>query len=153
MPSVARIYCSTSHACDCDVTLLKASIQPAGRLCSALRALAELTGASGRQLIDALVIGIDVSCRAGNMIYPDHYDRGWHITGTTGVLGSAAACARLLGMNVAQTVMALGIAASPPIGLRDKFGTLTKPFPPGAAPKSTEDRHGGNDVTLHVRIP
>src|SRR3546814_8771130 len=70
------------------------------------------------------------------MIYPDHYDRGWHITGTTGVLGSAAACARLLGMNVEQTVMALGIAASQPIGLREQFGTMTKPFHPGAAAKA-----------------
>src|SRR3546814_5780666 len=89
--SAALINGITSHTFDFDDTHLKTIIHPAGPVCSALLALAELTGASGRQLIDALVIGIDVSCRAGNMIYPDHYDRGWHITGTTGVLGSAAA--------------------------------------------------------------
>jgi 2-methylcitrate dehydratase PrpD len=131
--SAALINGITSHTFDFDDTHLKTIIHPAGPVCSALLALAEHTGASGRQLIDALIIGIDVSCRAGNMIYPDHYDRGWHITGTTGVLGSAAACARLLGMNVEQTIMALGIAASQPIGLREQFGTMTKPFHPGAA--------------------
>jgi hypothetical protein len=58
---------------------------PSGRpVASALLALAEVTGASGREVIDALVLGIDVSCRLGNCIYPEHYDRGWHITGSTG---------------------------------------------------------------------
>jgi 2-methylcitrate dehydratase PrpD len=79
------------------------------------------------------VLGIEVSCRVGNAIYPDHYDRGWHITGTTGMLGSAAACSRLLGLDAARTQMALGIAASQPIGLREQFGSMTKPFHPGAA--------------------
>ena len=97
-------------------------------------ALCEHLNLSGRQLIDALVLGIEVSCRVGNAIYPDHYDRGWHITGTTGMLGSAAACSRLLGLDAARTRMALGIAASQPTGLREQFGTMTKPFHPvGAA--------------------
>ena len=99
-------------------------------------ALAEKTGASGRQVIDALVLGIDVACRVGNCIYPDHYDRGWHITGTTGMLGSAAACARLLGLDTEKTAMALGIAASQPVGLREQFGTMTKPFHPGGAARA-----------------
>jgi 2-methylcitrate dehydratase PrpD len=70
------------------------------------------------------------------MVYPEHYDRGWHITGTTGVLGAAAGCARLLGLNADQTQMALGIAASQPVGLREQFGTMTKPFHPGAAARA-----------------
>src|SRR5690606_28503146 len=131
--SAALINGITSHTFEFDDTHLKTIIHPAGPVCSAVLALAEHIGASGRQIIDAVVIGVDVSCRAGNMIYPDHYDRGWHITGTTGVLGSAAACARLLDLNVEQTTMALGIAASQPVGLREQFGTMTKPFHPGAA--------------------
>jgi 2-methylcitrate dehydratase PrpD len=67
------------------------------------------------------------------MIYPDHYDRGWHITGSTGMLGAAAACSRLLQLDPARTAMALGIAASQPIGVREQFGSMTKPFHPGAA--------------------
>ena len=70
------------------------------------------------------------------MIYPDHYDRGWHITGSTGMLGAAAACARLLALDVEQTTMALGIAASQPIGVREQFGSMTKPFHPGGAARA-----------------
>jgi 2-methylcitrate dehydratase PrpD len=69
-------------------------------------------------------------------MYPDHYDRGWHITGSTGTLGAAAACARLLRLDEKQTRMALGIAASQPVGLREQFGTMTKPFHPGAAARA-----------------
>ena len=81
-------------------------------------------------MIDALVLGIDVACRIGNIVYPDHYDRGWHITGSTGMLGAAAGCARLLKLDAKKTAMALGIAASQPVGLREQFGTMTKPFHP-----------------------
>jgi 2-methylcitrate dehydratase PrpD len=70
------------------------------------------------------------------MIYPDHYDRGWHITGSTGMLGAAAACARLLGLDRHRTAMALGIAASQPIGVREQFGSMTKPFHPGGAARA-----------------
>jgi 2-methylcitrate dehydratase PrpD len=87
-------------------------------------------------VIDALVLGIDVACRIGNVMYPDHYDRGWHITGSTGMLGAAAACARLLKLDEQQTQMALGIAASQPVGLREQFGTMTKPFHPGGAARA-----------------
>ena len=135
-PSAALINGITSHTFDFDDTHLKTIIHPAGPVASALLALAELTGASGRQLIDALVIGIDTACRLGNMVYPEHYDRGWHITGTTGMFGAAAGCARLLGLDVDQTQMALGIAASQPVGLREQFGTMTKPFHPGGAARA-----------------
>jgi len=136
MASAALINGITSHTFDFDDTHLKTIIHPAGPVASAVMALAEHTGASGRALIDALVIGIDVSCRVGNAMYPDHYDRGWHITGSTGTLGAAAACARLLGLDRQQTAMALGIAASQPVGMREQFGTMTKPFHPGAAARA-----------------
>ena len=82
------------------------------------------------------MLGIDVSCRIGNLVYPDHYDRGWHITGSTGTLGATAACARLLTLDEQRTAMALGIAASQPLGLREQFGTMTKPFHPGGAARA-----------------
>ena len=136
MASAALVNGITSHTFDFDDTHLKTIIHPAGPVASALLALAEHTGASGRALLDALVLGIDVACRVGNAMYPDHYDRGWHITGSTGTLGAAAGCARLLGLNVQQTTMALGLAASQPIGMREQFGTMTKPFHPGAAARA-----------------
>ncbi|MEO8014720.1 MAG: MmgE/PrpD family protein, partial [Polaromonas sp.] len=134
--SAALINGITSHTFDFDDTHLKTIIHPAGPVASALLALAEHTGASGRELLDALVLGIDVACRVGNAMYPDHYDRGWHITGSTGTLGAAAACARLLKLDAGRTAMALGIAASQPIGMREQFGTMTKPFHPGAAARA-----------------
>jgi 2-methylcitrate dehydratase PrpD len=82
------------------------------------------------------VLGIDVACRIGNVMYPAHYDRGWHITGSTGMLGAAAGCARLLGLDEVRTTMALGIAASQPVGLREQFGTMSKPLHPGAAARA-----------------
>ncbi len=126
----------SSHTFDFDDTHLRTIIHPAGPVASAALALAEHRGLSGRQLIDALVIGIDVSCRVGNAIYPEHYDRGWHITGSTGMLGAAAACARLLALDAQRTTMALGIAASQPIGVREQFGTMTKPFHIGGSARA-----------------
>jgi len=112
---------------------LKTIIHPGGPVASAAFALTEQTGATGRQCVDAVVLGADVACRIGNAIYPAHYDRGWHITGSTGMLGAAAACARLLRLDVEQTTMALGIAASQPTGVREQFGSMTKALHPGAA--------------------
>ena len=136
MASAALVNGIASHTFDFDDTHLKTIIHPAGPVASALLALAEHRGSGGRALIDALVLGIDVACRVGNAIYPEHYDRGWHITGSTGMLGAAAGCARLLGLDAHATTMALGIAASQPIGMREQFGTMTKPFHPGAAARA-----------------
>ncbi len=136
MGSAALLNGISSHTFDYDDTHLKTIIHPAGPVASAALALGEHTGASGRQLVDALVLGIDVACRVGNAIYPDHYDRGWHITGSTGMLGAAAACARLLALDATRTAMALGIAASQPVGVREQFGLMTKPFPPCAAARA-----------------
>src|SRR3954467_4105785 len=85
MASAALVNGITSHTFDFDDTHLKPIIHPAGPVASALLALAEATGASGRRLAHARVLGIDVACRVGNTIYPEHYDRGWHITGSTGM--------------------------------------------------------------------
>lgn len=136
MASAALVNGITSHTFDFDDTHLKTIIHPAGPVASALLALAEVTGATGRQVIDALVLGIDVACRIGNCVYPDHYDRGWHITGSTGSVGAAAGCARLLGLDEQHTAWALGIAASQPVGMREQFGSMTKPFHPGAAARA-----------------
>jgi len=136
MAGAALVNGITSHTFDFDDTHLKTIIHPAGPVASAVLALADQRGASGRDVIDGLVLGIDVACRMGNVIYPDHYDRGWHITGSTGMLGAAAGCARVLRLDERQTTMALGIAASQPIGLREQFGTMTKPFHPGAAARA-----------------
>jgi len=136
MASAALLNGISSHTFDYDDTHLKTIIHPAGPVASAALALAEHIGSSGREVIDALVLGIDVACRVGNAVYPEHYDRGWHITGSTGMLGAAAAASRLLHLDADKTAMALGIAASQPVGVREQFGSMTKPFHPGGAARA-----------------
>ena len=123
----------SSHVFDFDDTHLKTVIHPAGPVVSALLALAEHRPMSGRDFLTSMVMGIEAECRIGNAVYPAHYDRGWHITGTAGVFGAATACGRSLGLSEQQMVWALGLAATQPVGLREMFGTMTKSFHPGRA--------------------
>lgn len=123
----------SSHVLDYDDTHLKTIIHPAGPVASALLALAELRPVSGREFLSALIVGVEVECRIGNAVYPDHYDRGWHITGTAGIFGAAAATGRLIGLDRRRMQWALGLAASQSAGLREMFGTMTKSFHPGSA--------------------
>jgi 2-methylcitrate dehydratase PrpD len=122
-----------SHIFDYDDTHLRTVIHPAGPVASAILALSEYKPVSGADFLHALVLGVEVECRIGNAVYPAHYDAGWHITGTTGVFGSAAAVGKLLGLNNQQMTWALGIAATQPVGLKEMFGTMTKSFHPGRA--------------------
>ena len=126
----------SSHVLDFDDTHLKTIIHPAGPVCSALLSLSELYPCSGRELLTAQIIGTEVECRLGNCVYPDHYDKGWHITGTAGVFGSAAACGYLLGLGQRQMQWALGLAATQSSGVREMFGTMSKSFHPGCAARN-----------------
>ena len=136
MAGAALVNGISAHAFDFDDTHLKTIIHPAAPIASAAFSLAEHSGADGRRFIDSLVLGVEVACRVGNAIYPDHYDRGWHITGSVGMLGAAAASARVLGLDAARTALALGIAASQPAGVREQFGSMTKSLHAGAAAQS-----------------
>ena len=126
----------TSHTFDFDDTHLKTVIHPAGPVASAIFALAEYRSVSGLELLHAFTLGVEVECRIGNAVYPDHYDIGWHITGTAGVFGATAAAGKLLGLNEQQLVWALGIAATQAAGLREMFGSMCKPMHPGMAAKN-----------------
>ena len=80
-----------SHIFDYDDTHLKTIIHPAGPVASAILAYAELHPVGGKDFLNALVLGVETECRIGNAVYPNHYDVGWHITGTAGVFGSVTA--------------------------------------------------------------
>jgi 2-methylcitrate dehydratase PrpD len=123
----------SSHIFDYDDTHLKTIIHPAGPVASAIIALSEMQPVSGKEFLNALILGVETECRIGNAVYPNHYDIGWHITGTAGVFGSAAAVGKLLKLNEQQMVWALGLAASQPVGLRESFGSMNKSFNPGRA--------------------
>jgi 2-methylcitrate dehydratase PrpD len=132
----ALINGTSSHVFDFDDTHLKTVIHPSGPVASAILALAEKTPVRGEDFLHAFILGVETECRIGNAVYPAHYDVGWHITGTAGVFGAAAAAGRLLGLDEKRMVWALGIAATQSSGLREMFGTMVKPFHPGNAARN-----------------
>jgi len=99
-------------------------------------ATAEVQGKSGKDLLVAYHSGVEVECKIAEAISPRHYEDGFHSTGTCGVFGGAAACAKLKGLDVVHTSRAFGIAASHAAGLRENFGTMMKPFQAGHATES-----------------
>jgi 2-methylcitrate dehydratase PrpD len=122
-----------SHVLDYDDTHLETVIHPGGPVASAALALAELHPTSGKDLLAAVALGTEAALRLGRCVFPDHYDRGWHITGTAGALGAAAAAGEILRLPEREMGFALGLAASQPVGLRESFGSMTKSFNPGRA--------------------
>ncbi len=132
-PHAALVNGISSHVLDYDDTHLRTIIHPAGPVASALLAWAEHSPVSGPEFMNALVLGCEVECRMGNAVFPEHYAMGWHITGSTGVFGAAAAMGRLLRLDEQHMAWALGLAASQPVGLKVQFGSDTKSFHPGRA--------------------
>jgi len=123
----------SSHVLDFDDTHIETAIHPAAPVAPAILALAEHRPVNGRDLMAALVIGIETELRIGLAVTPAHYRAGWHITGTAGAFGSAAAAGKLLGLSERQMCWALGLAAAQPVGLQEMFGSMTKSFHPGRA--------------------
>ncbi|HMB72733.1 MAG TPA: MmgE/PrpD family protein [Gammaproteobacteria bacterium] len=122
-----------SHVHEYDDTLPKNYIHPSIPVASALFAYAGANQVGGREFVQAFVLGFDIESRIGNAVYPAHYEAGWHITSTTGVLGAAAAIGKLLGLDTRQMIWALGIAATQAAGIREMFGSMAKSFQPGRA--------------------
>jgi 2-methylcitrate dehydratase PrpD len=96
-------------------------------------ALCELGHRSGKDLMLAYHLGVEIECKIAEAISPRHYDEGFHSTGTCGSFGSTVACAKLRGLDVLQTRYALGIGATEGGGFRNNFGSMTKPFQAGHA--------------------
>src|SRR5690348_4896067 len=111
-------------------------VHPTVCVLPAALAIAELNQRSGRDFLLSYNLGVDVECKIAEAISPRHYEDGFHSTGTCGVFGSTAACARLRGFDVGRTVRAFAIAASHAAGLRENFGTMMKPFQAGHSAES-----------------
>jgi len=122
----------SSHVLDFDDTHYRA-VHPSAPVLPAILALAEWKRFSGRELVHAYVLGVEAEIRIALSVFPEHYDRGWHITGTAGVFGAAAAAGKLLGLDETQMAWALGIAATQSAGLREMFGSMCKSLHPGKA--------------------
>lgn len=126
-----------SHVHDYDDTHLATIIHPTGPVASALLAYAEHKGGvSGKDLLCALVAGIEASCKLGLAVWPAHYDIGWHITSTTGCIGAAVAVGKLMNLDEGKMAHAIGLASTQNVGLREMFGSDTKSFHPGRAAQS-----------------
>jgi len=132
------------HADDYDDTQLAVAkdrvygllTHPTAPCLPAALAIAESRGMNGRDLLLAYHVGVEIECKIAEAIAPRHYEDGFHSTGTCGPFASAAAAAKLYGFDIARCARALGIAASESAGLRENFGTMTKPFHAGRAAES-----------------
>lgn len=104
-----------------------------GPVVSATLAAAERLDAGGRDLLTAFHLGVEVGCRINHAIDNRHYAGGYHASGTINVFGAAAAVGRLNGVDSGTMRTALGMAASHASGIRENFGTMTKPYHAGHA--------------------
>jgi len=134
--SAACINGTASNRLDFDDTHLRTVIHPTVPVAAALLALAEHRPLTGAEFLHAFVLGIDAECRVGNAISPGHYEHGWHITATCGVLGAAVACGRALKIDAQRMGWALGIAATQASGLMATLGTMCKSYNMGHAARS-----------------
>ena len=127
---------TAAHALDFDDMCFVSLAHPSGPLVAAALAVGEQMGASGRTLLEAYVTGFEVEAVLGRTMNPRHYQQGWHCTSTLGTVGAAAAAARILKLNAAATTHCLAIAASEASGLKENFGTMTKPLHVGLAARN-----------------
>jgi 2-methylcitrate dehydratase PrpD len=127
---------TAAHALDYDDMCFVSLAHPSAPLVPALLAAGELAGSSGRDLLDAYIVGFEVEGRLGQVMNPRHYQRGWHCTATLGTIGAAAAVSRLLGLDADAAGHALAIAASEASGLKENFGTMVKPLHAGLAARN-----------------
>lgn len=104
----------------------------AGVLPAAL-AVAEANGLSGRALTEAFHIGLEVACKLNHAIDQRHYAGGFHVTGTLGIFGAAAAVARLLALDAASVGHAMALATARAGGVRANFGSMVEQMHTGLA--------------------
>lgn len=124
-----------AHILDFDDTFNpdRTTIHGSAPLWPAIAAAAELVPVSGRAAVEAFVAGFEVQTRVAVAAGPGHYDAGWHVTGTVGHIGAAAATARLLGLDAQQTLAAIGTGATQAAGMKVVYGSMGKSLHPGKA--------------------
>lgn len=131
--TAALINGAAGHALDFDDTHMSMGGHPSVPIIPAILALAETTGSTGRDLLEAIVVGIELECRLGALVGPQHYVGGFHSTGTLGTFGAAAACAHMLKLDEDGWLHTMGLAGTQAAGLKSGFGTMAKPLHAGRA--------------------
>ena len=134
--NAAFLNAVSANVLEYDDTHLGTVMHPAAAVAPGLFALAGLRPVSGRELLQAFILGVEISCRVGLGVMPTHYRRGWHITATCGIFGAAAACARLLGLDAQRIAWALGHAATQSASLVESIGSMAKSLGVGNAAKN-----------------
>jgi 2-methylcitrate dehydratase PrpD len=129
----ASLNAMAGNVHDFDDTHMPTILHPTAPVAPPLLALAQAQRVSGRELLTAFAIGVEVECRLANAVSPWHYARGWHITATCGVFGSALACGRVLGLDETQLLWALGNASAQSSGLVETLGSMSKSIGVGNA--------------------
>jgi 2-methylcitrate dehydratase PrpD len=140
-PKAALANGVAGHAMDYDDTQLSTSKEavygllthPTTPVLAAVLAIGEKEKISGEEFVLAYVLGVEVECRIADAINPRHYQSGFHSTATMGGLGAAMGVGKILRLKQEQLITTLGIAASMASGLRENFGTMTKPLHAGRA--------------------
>jgi 2-methylcitrate dehydratase PrpD len=134
--NAAFLNAVSANVLEYDDTHLPTVMHPGAPIIPALLALAERQQVSGAALIHALVVGIEIGCRVGNALMPNHYRRGYHITASCGIFSAAAGAAKLLGLDRQKTLWALGHAATQSAGLVESLGSMSKSVGVGNAAKN-----------------
>ena len=124
---------AAGHALDYDDTFLPGVNHASSVLVGALMALGEQTKASGQDLVDAYLIGLELHFALASGVMRSHYDFGWHTTSTIGCIGAAGACARLLKLDSKRFAHALSLGVSMASGCKVQFGSMAKPLHAGLA--------------------
>ncbi len=135
-PDAAWVNGTLAHALDYDDIAMVTGGHPSVALLPAALALGEKLHLSGKDVLLAYIIGFEVMATIGKACTGRHYILGWHCTSTFGSLGAAAIGAKLLKLNLDKTRIAIGIAASLTGGLKQNFGTMTKPLHAGNAARN-----------------
>jgi 2-methylcitrate dehydratase PrpD len=135
-PMAALANGTMAHALDYDDVFATGGGHASVSIVPAVVALGEASGASGRKLLEAYLVGFEVGARISAAIEPGHSEKGWHPTATVNALRAAAATAKMLNLHGDEIEHALGLAASLAGGLRLNIGTMTKPFHAGNASRN-----------------
>ncbi|SPK77171.1 conserved protein of unknown function (plasmid) [Cupriavidus taiwanensis] len=127
-PWAAMVNGTAAHVLEIDDNFYPALTHASAVLVPALIALGEEIDASGTELLDAYIVGLELHATLGRGVNRSHYFAGWHPTATVGCIGTAGACARLLKLNTVQTIAAMSLAVSMASGNKAQFGTEAKSF-------------------------
>jgi len=127
----ALVNATAAHALDYDDVALDG--HPSAVLVPAILAVAGERTPTGRQIVDAYLVGYEVWAALCERKTSALHNFGWHPTCVFGAITAAAACSFLAQLSEQQIQFALGIAASMTSGLMGNFGSMTKPFQVGRA--------------------